>query len=252
MDDLANYKGEWVEPASSNYRGYDVSRAAAAVAGLGGQRDAERSRGVRAEMGARRRRSRASGRATRNTGTSWSRPRSSPTRDLYALQRRSEFRRRCRSSRLLSKSHAASLCDKVDPAKASPHGPLSSTDHRPWATRSCSPPADSEGNMVSWVNSNFCRLRLGHHRAGLRHSCCTTAVRCSRSIPKSPNVDRAAQAAVQHSVGGLRDAKDKQPLMTITLMGGDMQAQGHAQALVEHARPRRELAGGNRHGALPP
>jgi gamma-glutamyltranspeptidase/glutathione hydrolase len=44
--------------------------------------------------------------------------------------------------------------------------------------------------------------------------------------------------------------KDRMPLMTITLMGGDMQAQGHAQALVNDLG--RQPAAGNRHGPFPP
>ena len=35
--------------------------------------------------------------------------------DLLAQQRRSEVRRRCRSSELLSKSYAATLCGKINP-----------------------------------------------------------------------------------------------------------------------------------------
>ena len=40
--------------------------------------------------------------------------------------------------------------------------------------------------------------------------------------------------------------------MTVTLMGGDMQAQGIAQVLVNVLDLGREPAGGDRHGALPP
>ena len=67
---------------------------------------------------------------------------------------------------------------------------------------------DSEGNMVSWVNSNFDEFGSGitvpgygfvlHNRGAL-----------FTLDPKKPERDRAAQAAVQHAVGGLRD--ERQP-----------------------------------------
>ena len=52
LKDLARYKGEWVEPAHTQYHGFRHPRVAAAVAGLGGERDAQYSSGLRAAMGA--------------------------------------------------------------------------------------------------------------------------------------------------------------------------------------------------------
>jgi len=48
---------------------------------------------------------------------------------------------------------------------------------------------------------------------------------------EEPERPRTAQAAVQHAVRGFA-MRGGEPLMTVTLMGGDMQAQGHAQLLV--------------------
>jgi gamma-glutamyltranspeptidase/glutathione hydrolase len=89
---------------------------------------------------------------------------------------------------------------------------------------------DSEGNMVSWVNSNFAGFGSGltvpgygillHNRGGL-----------FSLDPKSPNVIAPHKRPFNTLAAGFV-MKDKAPLMTITLMGGDMQAQGHAQALV--------------------
>jgi gamma-glutamyltranspeptidase/glutathione hydrolase len=149
-------------------------------------------------------------------------------RDLYAFNADPNFVK-VPIERLLSKSYAASLCDKVDPDKASPTGPRSSTDLALGDTIVLSA-GDSEGNMVSWVNSNFAGFGSGltvpgygillHNRGGL-----------FSLDPKSPNVITPQKRPFNTLAAGFV-MKDKAPLMTITLMGGDMQAQGHAQALV--------------------
>jgi gamma-glutamyltranspeptidase/glutathione hydrolase len=149
-------------------------------------------------------------------------------RDLYAFNADPNFVK-VPIERLLSKSYAASLCDKVNPDKASPTGPRSSTDLALGDTIVLSA-GDSEGNMVSWVNSNFAGFGSGltvpgygillHNRGAL-----------FSLEPKSPNVIAPHKRPFNTLAAGFV-MKDKAPLMTITLMGGDVQAQGHAQALV--------------------
>ena len=56
--------------------------------------------------------------------------------------------------KFLSEKYAASLCGKVDPQHASTPGP-SGEFFACRATPSCCRPPTGEGNMVSWVNSNF-------------------------------------------------------------------------------------------------
>jgi gamma-glutamyltranspeptidase/glutathione hydrolase len=129
----------------------------------------------------------------------------------------------------LSKNYAQSLCHEVDPAKASPTGPRTSTDLAAGDTIVLST-ADSEGNMVSWVNSNFAGFGSGitvpgygfilHNRGGL-----------FTLDPKSPNAIAPHKRPFNTLAAGFV-MNGQTPLMTITLMGGDMQAQGHAQALV--------------------
>ena len=90
--------------------------------------------------------------------------------------------------------------------------------------------ADAEGNMVSWVNSNFSAFGSGvtvpgygfilHNRGAL-----------FTLNPKSPNVIEPHKRPFNTLSAGFVMHND-QPLMTVTLMGGDMQAQGHAQLLV--------------------
>ena len=84
--------------------------------------------------------------------------------------------------------------------------------------------------MVAWVNSNFAGFGAGitvpgygfvlHNRGGL-----------FSLNPDSPNVIAPHKRPFNTLAAGFV-MKDKNPLMTILLMGGDVQAQGHAQALV--------------------
>jgi gamma-glutamyltranspeptidase/glutathione hydrolase len=132
-------------------------------------------------------------------------------------------------AKLLSTAHAAALCGRVDPLRAStPGAPVS--DNVPGDTIVLST-ADGEGNMVSWVNSNFAEFGSGitvpgygfilHNRGAL-----------FTLDPKSPNViaphkrpyNTLAAGFVMHAGA---------PYTTVTLMGGDMQAQGHAQWLID-------------------
>jgi gamma-glutamyltranspeptidase/glutathione hydrolase len=132
-------------------------------------------------------------------------------------------------AKLLSEAYAASLCGKVDPQHARTPGPQGnfpmSGDTIVLST------ADDEGNMVSWVNSNFSAFGSGvtvpgygfilHNRGAL-----------FTLNPKSPNAIEPHKRPYNTLSAGFVMHND-QPLMTVTLMGGDMQAQGHAQLLVD-------------------
>ncbi len=227
MEDLANYKGEWVEAATTNHQGYDVlelpppSQAWAADEILNilevcmpkwapGQ--------TLATLGPR-------------SPKYWHlvvEAKKLAYRDLYTFNADPNFVK-VPTDRLLSKAYAESLCGHVDPDKASPTGPRAGTDLAAGDTIVLST-ADSEGNMVSWVNSNFAGFGSGltvpgygfilHNRGGL-----------FTLNPDSPNVIAPHKRPFNTLAAGFV-MKDKNPLMTILLMGGDMQAQGHAQALV--------------------
>jgi gamma-glutamyltranspeptidase/glutathione hydrolase len=132
-------------------------------------------------------------------------------------------------AKLLSESYAASLCGKVNPQRASTPGPEGNFS-MPGDTIVLSS-ADSEGNMVSWVNSNFSAFGSGitvpgygfilHNRGGL-----------FTLNPKSPNIIQPHKRPFNTLAAGFV-MQGGEPLMTVTLMGGDMQAQGHAQTLVD-------------------
>ena len=90
--------------------------------------------------------------------------------------------------------------------------------------------ADRFGNMVAWVNSLYDGFGSGltvpgygftlHNRGGL-----------FTLDPKSPNAIAPHKRPFNTLSAGFV-MRNNQPLMTVTLMGGDMQAQGIAQVLL--------------------
>jgi gamma-glutamyltranspeptidase/glutathione hydrolase len=131
--------------------------------------------------------------------------------------------------RLLSESYAASLCAKVDLAHASTPGPAGNFsmggDTIVLST------ADSQGNMVSWVNSNFDEFGSGITVPGFGFILHDRGALFTLD-PKSPNVIQPHKRPFNTLSAGFL-LHENMPLMTVTLMGGDMQAQGHAQLLVD-------------------
>jgi gamma-glutamyltranspeptidase/glutathione hydrolase len=227
LADLANYKGEWVEAATSNYHGYDVFELPPPSQDWAANEMLNILEVCVPKW--------APGETLASLG-----PRSPKYwhflveakklayRDLYTFNADPNFVK-VPLERLLSKSYAESLCEQVDPAKASPTGPRT-TAALPDGDTIVLSTADSEGNMVSWVNSNFSGFGSGitvpgygfvlHNRGGL-----------FTLNPASPNVIAPHKRPFNTLAAGFV-MKDKQPLMTLLLMGGDMQAQGHAQALL--------------------
>jgi gamma-glutamyltranspeptidase/glutathione hydrolase len=131
-------------------------------------------------------------------------------------------------ARLLSKPYAQSLCSRVDPARASQGAPGADLDGA--GDTIVLSTADRAGNMVSWVNSNYSAFGSGvtvpgygfilHNRGAL-----------FTLDPKSPNAI-APQKRPFNTLSAGFVMRNNRPLMTVTLMGGDMQAQGIAQVLV--------------------
>jgi len=130
--------------------------------------------------------------------------------------------------RLLSKPHAQSLCARVNPDRASPTGKVGNAETS--GDTIVLSTADRSGNMVAWVNSLFNGFGSGlvvpaygltlHNRGGL-----------FTLDPSSPNVIAPHKRPFNTLSAGFV-MHDHRPLMTVTLMGGDMQAQGIAQVLV--------------------
>jgi gamma-glutamyltranspeptidase / glutathione hydrolase len=226
MDDLARYSGEWVKLAHTTYHGHDIyelpppSQSWAAL---------EMLNVLEACVPAW-----APGETLASLGPRNPRywhfmveAKKLAFADLIAFNADPHFSK-IPLERLLSKAHAKELCAKADPAHASatgrPGADVTNGDTIVLTT------ADDQGNMVAWVNSNYSNFGSGlgvpgygfvlHNRGGL-----------FSLDPKSPNVIAPGKRPYNTLAAGfVMDGSE--PLMSLLLMGGDMQAQGHAQALV--------------------
>jgi gamma-glutamyltranspeptidase/glutathione hydrolase len=226
LADLANYKGEWVTAAESNYHGYTINELPPPSQAWGANlmlNILETCTPIWAK-----------GETLASLG-----PRSpkfwhflveakkAAYADLFRYNADPNFVK-VPLEMLLSKGHAESLCAKIDPAHASSTGPTSIADNA--GDTIVLSTADDEGNMVSWVNSNFAKFGSGVTVPGYGFMLHNRGALFSLD-PKTANVIAPHKRPFNTLSAGFV-MKDHNPLMTITLMGGDMQAQGHAQALV--------------------
>ena len=226
LDDLAQYKGEWVEPARTQYHGFDIlelpppSQAWAAnemlnvlqaclpqwapgetLASLGPRNPKYWHLLVEAKKLA--------------------------YADLFQFNADPNFVK-VPLARLLSPEYAASLCARVNPSRAStPAAPANYSQPGDTIVLSA---ADAEGNMVSWVNSNFDEFGSGITVPGYGFILHDRGALFTLN-PASPNVIEPHKRPFNTLSAGFV-LNGGQPLMTVTLMGGDMQAQGHAQWLI--------------------
>jgi gamma-glutamyltranspeptidase / glutathione hydrolase len=226
MEDLANYHGKWVEPAHTVYHGYDVlelpppSQAWAT----------EEMLNILQECLPRW----APGETLASLG-----PRSPrywhilieakklAYADLFRYNADPDFVE-VPVAKLLSAAHAASLCAKFDPRHASTTSPPGGADLK--GDTIVLSTADKDGNMVSWVNSNYNEFGSGITVPGYGFVLHNRGTLFTLD-PKSPNVIAPHKRPFNTLSAGLL-MRDGQPVMTVTLMGGDMQAQGHAQLLI--------------------
>jgi gamma-glutamyltranspeptidase / glutathione hydrolase len=227
LEDLANYHGEWVEPAASTYHGFELFELPPPSQAWAANEMLNILEACVPKW--------APGQSLASLGPAspkyWHlmvEAKKLAYADLYRYNADPNFAS-IPLAKLLSKSYAASLCSKVDPEHASTPGPKGNSGLS--GDTIVLSAADAEGNMVSWVNSNYAHFGSGitvpgygfllHNRGAL-----------FTLDPASPNAIAPHKRPFNTlSAGFVRH--DGQPLMTITLMGGDMQAQGHAQALVD-------------------
>ncbi|MEP7246942.1 MAG: gamma-glutamyltransferase family protein [Gammaproteobacteria bacterium] len=227
LEDLASYRGEWVEPARTSYHGHELlelpppsqSWAANEMLNI---LDACLPKWAPGET--------LASLGPRNP-LYWHilvEAKKLAHADLFRYNADPDFAQ-VPLARLLSTEHAASLCAKFDPRHASSTGRPGTADMR--GDTIVLSTADREGNVVSWVNSNFAPFGSGitvpgygfvlHNRGALF------------TLDKnSPNVIAPGKRPFNTLSAGLL-MHDGMPSMTVTLMGGDMQAQGHAQVLVD-------------------
>jgi len=235
LEDLATYSGEWVEPAASTYHGHDVLELPPPSQDWAASEMLNILEACVPGW--------AKGQTLASLGPTDARywhflveAKKLAYADLYAYNADPHFAD-VPVGRLLSREYAASLCGKVDPARASVPTPprtggakVSSKGEGAGDTIVLSA-ADADGNIVSWVNSNFALFGSGLtvpeygmilHNSGALFSL----------DAESPNAIAPHKRPFNTLSAGLVMTQGK-PLMTVTLMGGDMQAQGHAQLLVD-------------------
>ncbi|WP_394821500.1 gamma-glutamyltransferase family protein [Pendulispora albinea] len=227
LEDLATYKGEWSTPATSEYRGYRVAELPPPSQAWGTNVMLNVLETCMPKW--------APGQSLASLG-----PRNAKYwhflveakklayADLFRYNGDPNFVK-IPLADLLSKAHAEKLCSKVDPKRASSTGPAAPVNAG--GDTVVLSTADAEGNMVSWVSSNYQSFGSGITVPGYGFVLHNRGSLFSLS-PTSPNVIAPHKRPFNTLSAGFVMRNDNTPLMSILLMGGDMQAQGHAQTLV--------------------
>ncbi|MGA2188953.1 MAG: gamma-glutamyltransferase family protein [Steroidobacteraceae bacterium] len=225
--DLAGYRGEWVEPAVTSYHGVDVAELPPPSQAWA----ADEMLNILEACVPRWAPGQTLGSLGPRQPKYWHflvEAKKLAYRDLYRYNADPHFAA-VPVERLLSKAYAASLCAQVDPEHASGTGPRGPGDDR--GDTIVLSTADKDGNMVSWVNSNFDHFGSGLTVPGYGFILHDRGYLFSLD-PKSPNVIAPHKRPFNTLSAGFV-TKHGEPVMTVTLMGGDMQAQGHAQILTD-------------------
>jgi len=130
------------------------------------------------------------------------------------------------TERLTSKAYAASLCDGIDPRRAtkvgSPNAPIGGTVYLSVA--------DRFGNVVSFIYSIYAEFGSGVTVPGFGFVLNNRGALFSLD-PKSPNVIAPGKRPFYTIIPAFV-MKDDKPLMAMGVMYGDQQAQGQVQLLV--------------------
>src|SRR5215469_2784920 len=235
LEDLAAYKGEWAEPVLSDYHGFTLAELPPPSQGFA----ANEMLSILAECVG----SVYPGQTLASLGPTDPRywhmlveAKKLAYADLIAVNGDPNFNPGLggKVKTLVGPKHAQSLCSRINPAKASSTRPGQGNGNGDTIVIST---ADRWGNMVSWVNSNFSGFGSGvtipgygfllHNRGGL-----------FSLDPKSPNAIAPHKRPFNTLAAGFLlqgshpDGRTDGQRMTLELMGGDMQAQGDAQMVV--------------------
>ena len=132
------------------------------------------------------------------------------------------------TDRLLSRAHAEAQCAKVDPRRASTTAPMLAKERE--ADTVVLSTADDDGNMVALVQSNSGGFGSGITVPGWGIMLHNRGVQFTLDRA-SPNLIAPGKQPYHTLAAGFVTQAGK-PVMSLLLMGGDMQAQGHAQVLV--------------------
>ena len=220
--DLAEFESEWVEPLSTNYHGYDVlelpppGQGFAALEMLNVLEVCVPTLGMNlAALGP-------------SDPMYWHlmvEAKKVAYSDLHARNADPKFAP-VPVTTLLSKAHAASLCDQIDPTVASKPTVTGGTDGGTIYLTT----ADRWGNMVSLVHSVFnvygSRATVGLYGFVLHNRGSAFSL-----DPKSPNIVAPRKRPFHSIIAGFV-MRNGQPLMTFGNMGGSVQPETHAQHIV--------------------
>jgi gamma-glutamyltranspeptidase/glutathione hydrolase len=227
LADLAHYRGEWVQPVSTDYHGYDVMELPPPSQGFA----TLEALNILAQCVPKL----LPGQSLASLGPAsplyWHmlvEAKKLAYADLYAYNADPDHVA-VPTSKLLSNGYASTLCAKIDPTRSA-----GTSKRAPFSDRGDTivlSTADRFGNMVSLVNSNYDGFGSGitvpgygfilHDRGAL-----------FTLDPKSPNAIAPQKRPFNTLMAGFV-THDGRPFMTLGLMGGDMQAQGHEQVLVD-------------------
>ena len=231
MADLANYYGEWVEAPTTNYHGYDIYETMAP----------SQAWNVLELMN-----------ILEACVPTWIGPKTlsdlGPANpqywhliveakklsfiDLYNYNSDPRFwtaSQQALFTKLISKPYAATLCGKVNPnGPAFTPGPTANVN--PSGDTIYLTTADKWGNMVSWINSNYTGFGSGVAIPGYGFVINSRLAQFTLN-PNHPNAIAPHKRPYDTISAGFV-MQNGVPLMTLGLMGGDMQVQGHMQMLV--------------------
>ena len=226
LDDLASYHGEWVTPATSTYHGYDVFTLPPPAQTWAANEILNILETCLPTW--------APGQTLATLGPAnvkyWHfvvEAKKLAFNDLYAFNADPNVAT-VPLDTLLSKTHARSLCARVNPERAAPARPGKSDDTG--GDTIVLSTADRSGNMVAWVNSLYSSFGSGLTVPGYGISLHNRGALFTLD-PKSPNAPAPQKRPFNTLSAGFVMTSNR-PLMTVTLMGGDMQAQGIAQVLL--------------------
>ena len=218
--DLAEHRSEWVTPVSSNYRGYDVWELPPNGQGIAALQILNVLEGFDI------------------ASLSLDDPRYV---HVFAEAKKLAFEDRARYyvdpdfqpapvEQLISKSYAERRRALIDPNKAAKSYRYGDPEVLEQGDTIYLSVADSQGNMVSLIQSNYRGMGSGMTPPGLGFVLQDRGELFSLD-PDHPNVYEPAKRPF-HTIIPAFVTKDGRPWMSFGLMGGGMQPQGHAQIIV--------------------
>jgi gamma-glutamyltranspeptidase/glutathione hydrolase len=222
LNDLSEFKSEWIEPISTNYHGYDVYELPPPGQGFAALEMLNILEVCVPKLGF----------SLTSLGPSdpmyWHllvEAKKLAYSDLLAKNADPKFAK-VPVEQLISKEHAASLCNRINPNVAGKPGVAGGTDGGTIYLTT----ADRWGNMVSLVHSVFSvygsRATVPPYGFVLHNRGSAFSL-----DPKSPNIVAPRKRPFHTIIAGFV-MKDGAPVMTFGNMGGSVQPETHAQHMV--------------------